>query len=101
VLGPNDPIEKGVAIPQEFWKVVTMINADGALSATAYLLSQRDLIRSRGFEFGAFRTYQVRLTEIERLTQLGFGALRAHDPLARTRDVFPARLIRRLADVVF
>jgi endonuclease G len=100
VFRADDPIEKGVAVPVEFWKVVVMIKTDGSPSATAYLLSQRNLIGTRDFAFGAFRTYQIQIREVERLTGLGFGALRAHDPLSRLRELFPAREVRRLSDVV-
>ncbi len=100
VFGANDPLEKDVRIPVEFWKVVAMVRADGTPSATAYLLSQRDLIRTRDFAFGAFRTYQVLIAEIERLTSLSFGNLRAHDPLSRQRDLFPARQLRNLSEIV-
>ena len=37
------------------------------------------------FVFGAYRTFQVSLTDIERRTQLTFGRLRDHDTLERTR----------------
>jgi endonuclease G len=103
VFRPDDPIVKGVRVPLEFWKVVVMVKKAGAVlqpSATAYIQTQRNLIGQRGFEFGAFRTYQVKISEVEALTQLTFADLRQHDPLARLRDLAPGRRIRYLRDLV-
>ena len=69
-------------IPAEFWKVVVMVKADGNLSATAYLQTQKNMLEDLEFAFGAYKTYQVQVTLIEELTGLDFGALRQHDPLA-------------------
>lgn len=88
----------GAPIPLNFWKVVTML-AQGEdevlrLHATAYVLSQGPLIadllarRGRteaveGFVFGAFRTYQVQISDLAAMTGYDFGPLVAADPLAR------------------
>lgn len=74
-----------VQIPEEFWKVVAMVDADtGRLSATGYVLSHgpmiRDLVES-AFVFGSYKTYQVRIALIAAQTGLDFGALTAADPL--------------------
>jgi endonuclease G, mitochondrial len=100
VFRADDPLEKGIAVPVEFWKVVAMIKSDGTPSATAYLLSQRNLIGTRDFAFGGFRTYQIQIGEVERLSGLTFASLRPHDPLARLRDLYPARELQRLSDIV-
>jgi endonuclease G len=89
VLAADDDAYRGVALPRQFWKVVTMVKDDGTLSATGYLLSQEELIKGleaatlEGFAYGAYRTYQVPITRIEDLTRLSFGALPNADPLAR------------------
>jgi endonuclease G, mitochondrial len=81
------------AIPAEFWKVVTIVKTDGSLSATAYLQSQRDLISNlEEFTYGAYKTYQVPVTEIEALTGLDFGELRQHDPLLSNLESAPQAL---------
>ena len=68
-----------------------MVKTGGQLSATAYLLSQSDLIsglRTREpFSYGAYRTYQVPVRKVEELTGLSFGRLVDADPLARERGV--------------
>lgn len=81
------PGAEDVPIPEEFWKIAVMVNADtGALSATGYVLSHGPMIRDlteAAFVYGEYRTYQVRIDRIEKATGFDFGALRSHDPLAR------------------
>lgn len=89
VFRPDDLVylEKYL-IPAEFWKVVVMVKTDGPLSATAYIESQRDLINQdlaaspKDFAFGEYKTYQVPVGEVEKLTRARFGTLAKHDPLA-------------------
>lgn len=103
VLASNDDEYDGVQLPRQFWKVVTMVKTDGRLSATAYLLSQKHLIdglRPReAFSYGAYRTFQVRVSKVEKLSRLSFGLADA-DPLA-TRDIgVEAKELDRHEDVV-
>lgn len=74
-----------VPIPDEFWKVVVMAKANGKLSATAYLVSQKKLvaaaIEEAAFTFGKYRTFQVPISRVEQLTGLQFG-LSKYDPKA-------------------
>jgi endonuclease G len=98
VFADTDRAHRGVAIPQSFWKVAVMVDADtGRLSATAYLLSQADLITGVEFVFGQFKTYQLPVADVERLTGLDFGKLRRADPL-RARGA-GARELRRPEDI--
>lgn len=89
VLAEDDDAYEGVQLPRQFWKVVTMVKTDGQLSATAYLLSQKHLIEGlrprEAFAYGAYKTYQVRLSKVEKLSRLSFDLSHA-DPLA-TRDI--------------
>jgi lysozyme family protein len=82
-------------VPLEFWKIVAMPSAEGGLHATAYLLSQGDLIRdlladhghheaAEGFVLGAYRTFQVAVAHIENATGLDFRSLRDADPMTRS-----------------
>jgi endonuclease G len=68
-----------------------MVKDDGKLSATAYLLSQAKLLQGIGeeafvpedkeaFSYGAYKTFQVPVKRIEKLTGLDFGQLRNFDP---------------------
>jgi endonuclease G, mitochondrial len=89
VLAKDDDVYDGVQLPRQFWKVVTMVKTDRSLSATAYLLSQEHLIEGlvprEAFVYGAYKTYQVPVTKVEKLSGLSFGLAHA-DPLS-TRDV--------------
>jgi endonuclease G len=87
VLSDDDDLCRGVKLPRQFWKVAVMVKGDGTLSATAYLLSQERLIANlesaEPFSYGAYRTFQVPVKQIEALTALSFGALVDADPLGR------------------
>jgi endonuclease G, mitochondrial len=89
VLAKDDDVYDGVQLPRQFWKVVTMVKTDSSLSATAYLLSQEHLIEGlvprEAFAYGAYKTYQVPVTKVEKLSSLSFGLAHA-DPLS-TREV--------------
>jgi endonuclease G len=105
VFAEDDDAYRDVQLPRQFWKVVTMVKSDGQLSATAYLLSQSDLIsglRTREpFSYGAYRTYQVPIRKIEELTSLSFGPVTDADPLVRLRGVTPQpRELDRFEDAV-
>lgn len=98
---PLDPARpEGQLLPLEFWKVVVMRAEAGEdagalrLHATAYVLSQGAFIADylarrrapealEGFAFGAWRTFQVRVADLEAVTGYDFGPLRDADPLAR------------------
>jgi endonuclease G, mitochondrial len=74
-------------IPAEFWKVVVIVKDDGALSATAYLQTQKNLVQNLEFAYGKYETYQVPVAQIEELTGIDFGKLREHDPIANIESV--------------
>src|SRR5262249_61481386 len=76
--------------PREFWKVAVYAKEGAGLVSAAFLVSQTDLIRrlteSIEDEMSAAQvadTYQVSVSEIERLTELDFGSLRDADVLVR------------------
>ena len=80
------------------------------LHATAYLLSQGLLIQqmlqqdgltesTEGFEFGEFKTFQIRISDLEAMTGYKFGDLSQHDPLntlAQTEAIFTAKPVIEL-----
>ena len=95
VLRDDDPdLAAGLQVPREFWKVAVMVNAEtGKLHATAYLLSQGDMIRDllearsrteavEGFTLGAFRTFQIAVKDLADATGYDFSVYAAADPLA-------------------
>lgn len=90
---------RGVQIPEEFWKVVVVVNAfTRQLSATGYILSQADYLGDLEFIYGEFKTYQVPLGQIEEKTMLSFD-LSGFDPLAKT-EARPQREIRSGNDII-
>ncbi|SMC77530.1 DNA/RNA non-specific endonuclease [Primorskyibacter flagellatus] len=102
ILSGDEPMLKdtGAVVPLKFFKLVTMLAEDDGsdgilrLHATAYVLSQVEVIQQLlsdqgrveavgGFEFGAYKTFQVRIKDLESMSRLDFGPLRDVDPLAR------------------
>ncbi|MEV4145538.1 DNA/RNA non-specific endonuclease [Amycolatopsis sp. NPDC049691] len=104
VLAGDDDRYRGVQLPRQFWKVVAMVKADGTLSATAYLLSQEELIHgleaAGEFSYGAYRTFQVPVRRVEALTGLSFGALPDADSLERLESTGTVKEIGSPADLV-
>ena len=105
VLHEDDPPYRGVALPRQFFKVVAMVTTAGALSATAYLLSQEALLdeftaRPEEFSFGAYRTFQVPVRRIADLTGLGLEPYIAGDPLGRLEARSLPREIVRPEDIL-
>ena len=99
VLADDDDRFAGVQLPRQFWKVAVMVKESGELSATAYLLSQAELIEGleiepEAFSYGAYRTYQVPVRRVEALTRLSFGTLPDFDPLERLEAEVVAELDR-------
>jgi endonuclease G len=94
--GDEEEIEvDGAIAPLEFWKLVATLDKDGkALHATAYVLSQGQLIRTllekrsqrealEGMVLGAYRTFQVAIADLAEATGYDFSAYLAADPLAQ------------------
>jgi endonuclease G, mitochondrial len=76
VFDDEDPEYKKIQYPVQYWKIAAALNSSGKLFATAYLASQADVISRLGIEadvpFTPFKTFQVKISEIERLTGLTF-----------------------------
>ncbi|MBH0024960.1 DNA/RNA non-specific endonuclease [Salinibacterium sp. SWN248] len=98
VLGDDDPVYRGVGIPQLFWKIAAWATTtDGAveLRAAGFVLDQRpqladvdlDEARAQAVATGAppplgpFRTFQVPIVEIDEIAGLTMDALSAADVL--------------------
>ncbi|MBT2458034.1 DNA/RNA non-specific endonuclease [Streptomyces sp. ISL-86] len=105
VLHDSDPPYRGMQVPLRFWKVAAFIQG-GKLASTAYILDQspdltRDYERAMAGAkpgdpppLGAFRTFQVPVTDIVQLTGLDFGPLPGADLMPVTRA--PAERWKRL-----
>lgn len=99
VLGDDDPVYRGVGIPQLFWKIAAWATGGEAgagaveVRAAGFLLDQRpqlddvdlDEARARANADGAppplgpFRTFQVPIVDIAELTGLTMGVLSSAD----------------------
>jgi endonuclease G len=100
VLNAQGVSYRGSLIPDEYWKVAVNVRDDGRLSATGYLLSQGQFLGDIEFAFGAFRTFQVPVHQLELLTGLSFGALAEFDPLGRSEGIAGAIEIDSLDRIV-
>ena len=99
VFDDDDKPFRGVQLPEAYWKVVAMVHAERkALSATAYVVSQTDLLTNIEFVFGQFKTYQVPIHRIEALTGLRFGRLKDFDPM-RQQESLAVNEIASLEDI--
>jgi endonuclease G len=92
----SDELEEidGATVPMEFWKLVATLNEDGSkLRATAYLLSQGQLIRNlmedrarteamEGVVLGEYRTFQIAVADLAEATGYDFSDYEKADPLA-------------------
>ena len=100
VFGDDDTEYRDVFLPEAYWKVVAVVNGDTKkLHATAYMLSQSDLLTDLEFVFGQFRTYQLPIADLEERTRLDFGKLVNADPL-KDQESFAVREITKLQQVV-
>jgi endonuclease G, mitochondrial len=76
IFDDADPEYRKIQYPVQFWKIAVALNSDGNLFATAYLASQAEVIMQKGIEadvlFAPLKTFQVKISEIERLTGLTF-----------------------------
>lgn len=88
VLGHEDPPYRGIRIPLRFWKIAAWQGTEG-LATAGFLLDQSELIDTRdgllaAAPLGAFRTFQVPVAEIARLTGLDLGRMPAGDVLEKS-----------------
>lgn len=99
IFDDRDPDYKSIQYPIQYWKIATALNSAGELFATAYLASQVDVIAQLGIEaeipFSPFKMFQVKISEIERLTGLTFVYGKDDRPLAECDPLATARRPRR------
>lgn len=97
VLDAGDPPYRGIRVPLRFWKIAAWQAPDG-LSAAGFMLDQSELVETSDGLFavpplGAFRTFQVPISEIAAATGLELGPLAPADVLprrgVRTTDWIP------------
>ncbi|HKP06998.1 MAG TPA: DNA/RNA non-specific endonuclease [Microbacterium sp.] len=110
VLAGDDPPYRGILVPRRFFKVAAWTTREEGvprLAAAGFVLDQSELIDLRAGvldvpTLGAFRTFQVRVADIEELSGIDLGTLVDADVLARTtvRGESAWRPLREPEDVV-
>ena len=111
VFDAEDRAHRGLFIPSAFWKIVVYRSRSGELRALGFILHQTDLISNLAaerFDVGKFDLRQVRISRVEELTGLDFGALRNCDPMATAgvRELFEGaaqsdRQLHEAKDILF
>ncbi|WP_427117197.1 DNA/RNA non-specific endonuclease [Pseudarthrobacter scleromae] len=81
VFTASDPEFQGTRIPLSFWKVPVFQRPDGSHSASAYMISQHELVEGILREAFTPVTFQVPIRRISELTGLDFGHLFGWDPM--------------------
>ncbi|MHA7288001.1 DNA/RNA non-specific endonuclease [Arthrobacter sp. MDT3-44] len=81
VLRADDPDFQGVQIPLAFWKIPVFQRSDGGHSASAYMISQHELVGHILTESFTPATFQVPVRSISELTGLNFSHLFDWDPM--------------------
>lgn len=82
IFTDDDPTYDNVQVPKRFWKVAAFVRSDGSRGAAGFIVSQEELLAAMGLEATAeqvARTFQVHISDIERMTKLDFGDLRTVD----------------------
>ena len=85
VFKETDPVFKGIQVPLDFYKIILWLTEDKNLKATAFRLSQEDLIGDIDFEeldFDKnieFKEYQCSIKSLETETGLDFSAIIKYD----------------------
>jgi endonuclease G len=111
VFADDDPIvvtpgDVHVQLPMQFWKVVVCVNDQDQPAASAFLISQEDIVNAwlEEQEFPVtddVKPFQVSVAEIEQLTDLSFGELTQHDTMhAGTESTTSRHRIESLDDIV-
>ena len=85
VFADDDREYRGILLPEKFFKIAVWMSR-GELAATAYVLDQKSLldgIDARGLrateEPGAYRTFQVAVSQVATLTGLGLDLMATAD----------------------
>lgn len=97
----TDPTYKGVQVPMRFFKIIAWRNNAGETKATAFVLSQEDLVGGIQFEElqydKEFVEHQCSIAYIENLTNLTFSGINRWDTSPKKGDKNAVSTIDRAA----
>lgn len=85
IFKESDPVFKGVKIPMEYYKIVMWLSDNNNLNATAFKLSQADLVDNIDFEDIdidqdlRFKEYHCSIKELQELTNINFEKISVYD----------------------
>ena len=97
VFRDDDRLYRGFRIPTAFWKVLAFLGEDGRPSATGYMIDQKRELGSLEAAFGAFKTYQRSIRQIEQLTDVDFGQLSLYDGFSNEERATGTRIEAELS----
>lgn len=97
IFRDDDRLYRGVHIPTAFWKVVAFLGEQGKPSVTAYMIDQVRELSTLEAAFGAFKTYQRSVRQIEQWTHLDFGHLAQFDGFSNEEEATGTRIEAELA----
>ncbi|MFJ6155862.1 DNA/RNA non-specific endonuclease [Pseudarthrobacter sp. NPDC092184] len=89
VFTDGDPEFQGTRIPLAFWKIPVFQRPDGSPSASAFMISQHELVGDMLKEAFTPVTFQVPVRRISELTGLDFGQLSGWDPMNNESEPLP------------
>ncbi len=79
IFNKRDMEYREVKIPAAFWKVVAIVTEEGRPSATAYRVSQKKELGDLEFVYGKYKTFQISIRQVTKLTGLDFAELVEYD----------------------
>ena len=88
VFRGSDRDYRGIQLPREFWKLIVYLRDNGKPGAVAFVLSQESLIRNlpaEEFVVGPYKPYQLKVSDLEKRTNLDFGAIEKFDAMHTVR----------------
>lgn len=96
IFAENDLVYRGAQIPRAYWKIVAFVSNSMQPSATAYVVDQVKELGALEAAFGAYKTYQRSVRQIETITGLDFNGLADFDGFSNeeiaTRTVIASEL---------
>jgi endonuclease G len=81
IFQDSDPVFKGIQVPMDFYKIVIWVTDAGGLKATAFRLTQVQLVADIDFEEididknTQFKPYQVSIQSLQDATSIDFSAI--------------------------
>lgn len=85
IFKDSDPVFKGIQVPMSFYKIILWLTKNGNLKATAFKLSQEELVDEIDFEQLdldqnlEFKEYQCSIRSLHESTKIDFSSLFSFD----------------------